>query len=154
MITRIFAGIIVATLWQCSGGAEEPNRVHLKFDGSEAEAVLTILDKRTNGEAVTAADWGKLFTTTPYRRLKQRETSMRRSFTDEDFMKFVVTLDARREPLRQTLQMWQSQAPVQQLCIRSGRYAGHLSLSGPAGIARAVREHGGARGASHRTFQS
>lgn len=108
MSTRILAGIILAALSACSAVAQLPNRVNLKLDASEAEAVLTILDKRAHHEEVSDADWQKLFGTTPYRRLKQRETSMRGPFTDEDFMKFVVTLDNTREVLRHTLQQWQS----------------------------------------------
>ena len=108
MTKPIFAGIIVAPLLVRSVFAQPPNRVSLKLDASEAEAVLTILDKRAHHEDVTNADWQKLFSTTPYRRLKRRETSMRRPFTDEEFMKFLATLDARREQFRQTLQQWQS----------------------------------------------
>lgn len=105
---RIFAAAIIASLLACSAVAQLPNRVSLKLDASEAEAVLTILDKRAHHEDVSDTDWQKLFDTTPYRRLKQRETSVRRPFTDEEFMKFVAMLDARREQLRQTLQQWQS----------------------------------------------
>jgi hypothetical protein len=108
MTNRIFAGVLLATLLACPVFAQPTNRVNLKLDGSEAEAVLAILDKRADHEDVTDADWRKLFTTTPYRRLKQRETSMHRPFTDEEFMKFVATLDARRDELRQTLHQWQS----------------------------------------------
>jgi hypothetical protein len=106
---RIFAGVIVVPLLAaCSGFAQPPNRVNLKVDSSEAVAVLAILDIRAQHEDVTEADWQKLFSTIPYRRLKRRETSMRRPFTDEAFMKFVLTLDSRREQLRQTLRQWQS----------------------------------------------
>ena len=100
--------LIGLALFVASAFAEPPNRIDLKLDASEAEAVLRILDKRANREAVTDADWQKLFSTTPYRRLKQRETSMRRPFTDQEFMKFVATLDSHREKLRQTLQQWRS----------------------------------------------
>jgi hypothetical protein len=121
MIKRIFAGGIVAALLASSAFAQLPNRVDLRLDASEAEAVLTILDKRAHYEGVTDADWQKLFSTTPYRRLKQREISMRRPFTDEEFMKFVATLDARREPLRQTLRQWQS-ADLQAVAERPLHY--------------------------------
>jgi len=121
MTERIFAGVIVAALLACSAFAQPPNRVDLQLDASEAEAVLTILDKRANHEDVIDADWQKLFSTTPYRRLKQRETSMRRPFTDEEFMKFVTTLDPRREQLRQTLQQWLS-ADLQAVAQRPLHY--------------------------------
>jgi Putative zinc dependent peptidase (DUF5700) len=121
MTKRIFAGAIVAALLACSALAQPPNRVNLKLDASEAEAVLAILDKRAQHEDVADTDWQKLFRTTPYRRLKQRETSMRRPFTDEEFMRFVATLDARREQLRQTLQQWQS-ADLQAVAQRPLHY--------------------------------
>jgi hypothetical protein len=105
---RSFAWIIFAVLLACPAVAQLPNRVNLRLDASEAEAVLTILDKRAHYEEVIDADWQKLFGTAPYRRLKQRETSMRGPFTDEEFKKFVTTLDTRREALRHTLQQWQS----------------------------------------------
>jgi hypothetical protein len=123
MITakRFFAGGIVAAVWTCSAFAQSPSRVNLRLDTSEAEAVLDILDKRAHQEDVTDADWQKLFKTTPYRRLKQRETSMRRPLTDEEFAKFVGTLDARREQLRETLRQWQS-ADLQAAAQRPLRY--------------------------------
>lgn len=33
---------------------------------------------------------------------------MRRAFTDEEFMKYVTTLDSRRDQLRHTSQQWES----------------------------------------------
>jgi len=57
----MFAAGIVAALLTCSAFAQSPNRVNLKLDASEAEAVLAILDKRANHEDVTNADWQKLF---------------------------------------------------------------------------------------------
>ena len=105
---RIFIGAIVALLLACSGLGQPPSRVDLKLDSSEADAVLDILDRRAQHEDVTDANWQQLFSTRPYRRLKQREASMRRPFTDEEFMKFVATLDSRREQLRETLRRWQS----------------------------------------------
>jgi hypothetical protein len=108
MINRRFVGLIVAALLARWAFAQSPNRVDLRLDSTEAEAVLAILDKRALHEAVTNNDWQKLFGTTPYRRLKQFETSLRQPFTDEEFMKFVAALDARREELRRTLREWQS----------------------------------------------
>ena len=118
---RILAGVVLAALLKCSAFAQAPLRVNLKLDASEAEAVLAILDKRAHHEDVAEADWHKVFATTPYRRLKERETSMRRSFTDEDFIKFVTTLDERREELRRTLRQWQS-ADLSAVAQRPLRY--------------------------------
>jgi Putative zinc dependent peptidase (DUF5700) len=86
--------------------AQANERVDLKIDLSEANSVLSILDKRAQGQNVENADWERLFSTVPYQRLKQRESSMRRPFTDEEFKKFVPTLDARRAALRETLAAW------------------------------------------------
>jgi len=118
---RFFAGGIVAALLTCSAVAQPLNRVNLKLDASEADAVLDILDKRAHYEHVTDADWQNLFQSTPYRRLRQRETSMRRPFTDEEFAKFVGTLDARREQLGETLRQWRS-ADLQTVAQHSLRY--------------------------------
>ena len=83
-------------------------RVALTFKTDEAEAVLSILSKKRSGQEVTASDWQRLFTTEPYMRLKQREASMKRDFTDEDFRKFVLSpeLAAKEDSLRQTLDAW------------------------------------------------
>lgn len=121
MGARIFGDVIVAALLAGSAFAQLPNRVNLKLDISEAEAVLTILDKRSQHADVTETDWQKLFSTAPYRRLKQRELSMHRPFTDEEFMKFVATLDSRRDQLRETLRQWQS-ADLQAVAQRPLRY--------------------------------
>ena len=103
MIPQLPAAVIVAAMLACPAPGQTTSRVSLNLDASEAETVLAILDKRATHQDVTPVDWQKLFATTPYQRLKQRETSMRRPFTDEAFMSFVATLDAHRELLRRTL---------------------------------------------------
>jgi Putative zinc dependent peptidase (DUF5700) len=108
MINRFLVTVIVAAPFTCSVMAQPPDRVKLNFDSSEAEAVLAILDKRALHRGVTDADWHRLFTTAPYRRLKQGETSMGQPFTDEEFTKFVNTLDPGREELWRALRRWQS----------------------------------------------
>ncbi len=74
----------------------------------EAEAVLSILARRRAGRPVSDADWARLFSTEGYVRLKARETSMRRSFEDEDFKNFVLSdaLAAREGALAETLERW------------------------------------------------
>ena len=86
--------------------AQRSDRIQLQLDSSEAAAVLSILDKRAQRTTVTEADWQKLFATVPYQRLKQRETSMRRPFSDEEFKTFVSTLDSHRQQLHDTLNAW------------------------------------------------
>ena len=108
MTTRSVLCVIFAGLSASFTLVQPANRVTLTLDSSEAEAVLAILDKRALQQSVTDADWQRLFTTTPYRRLKQGEASMGQPFTDEEFIEFVATLDARREQLRRSLTQWQS----------------------------------------------
>ena len=64
--------------------------VQLSLDTSEAEQALRILQKESAHQAVTPGDWQQLFSTVPYQWLKAREASMGRSFTDEDFQKFLL----------------------------------------------------------------
>ncbi len=84
------------------------DRVALTFDTSEAEAVLAIAAKQNAGDPIAEADWQRLFSTAPYIRLKQREASMKRDFTDADFKQFVLSPDTlKRAPeLRKTLDAW------------------------------------------------
>lgn len=96
-------------------------RIDLKLDASEAEAVLAILDQRAAQQLVTDADWQALFQTIPYQRLKKREGSLRRDFTDNDFKQFVTTLDPRHAELRQTLDAWKK-ADLHAAAERALRY--------------------------------
>jgi hypothetical protein len=64
-------------------------RIQLTLDASEARQALVILRKEQARQAVTDADWQKLFATVPYQWLKAREAGMHRDFTDEDFKKFL-----------------------------------------------------------------
>lgn len=80
-------------------------RVQLTLDASQAEQSLLILHKEQAHQAVTDADWQKLFATVPYRWLKAREAGIHREFTDEDFKKFLQAPEtlARTEEWAQTL---------------------------------------------------
>jgi Putative zinc dependent peptidase (DUF5700) len=84
------------------------DRLQLTLDVSEADAVLAILAKGQARQPVDSTDWRRLFATEPYRRLKAREASMHRAFTDADFQRFVQSdsLGARAADLRQTLADW------------------------------------------------
>ena len=83
-------------------------QVNVRLVTDEAEAVLTILAKRKANEAISDADWQQLFATEGYVRLKQRETSMQRSFEDADFKTFVLSeqLAQRAPALREALDKW------------------------------------------------
>jgi hypothetical protein len=88
--------------------AQEGERVQVRMVTDEPEAVLAILAKRAVPEDVTEADWRKLFDSEGYRRLKKRETAMKRPFTDDAFKQFVLNpeLLARAEKLQETLDAW------------------------------------------------
>jgi hypothetical protein len=83
-------------------------RIQLQFNTDEADAVLAILGKRASGTPVADSDWQRLFSSEPYLRLKKREASMHRDFTDDDFKKFVLSpeLAAMASSLRHTLDAW------------------------------------------------
>src|ERR1043166_784894 len=82
--------------------------VNVRLVTDEAEAVLAILTKKKAGETITDADWQRVFQSEGYVRLKQRETSMQRSFEDADFKTFALSdqLSARLPALAETLARW------------------------------------------------
>lgn len=101
----LVVGLLVATVVTGSYGSD---RVQFTLNSSEADAVLAILEKRAAGLTVTEADWQTLFTSEPYQRLKKREASMHRDFTDADFKAFVLSDELARKAaaLRRTLESW------------------------------------------------
>jgi hypothetical protein len=109
--TVIALFIIFSPIWihgQTEPPGATPGRIELKLNPDEAEAVLAILHERAAGNAVTDSDWQQLFSTEPYMRLKKREASMHRDFTDDDFKKFVLSpeLAAKASSVRHTLDTW------------------------------------------------
>lgn len=85
-------------------------QVNVRLVTDEAEAVLNILAKRRANQAIIEADWQRVFQSEGYVRLKQRETSMQRSFEDADFKTFVLSdaLAQRSQALAETLTRWKS----------------------------------------------
>jgi len=96
-------------------------QTHLVTD--EADAVLAILAKRAAYEAITDADWQRVFTSEGYVRLKKREHSMKREFEDDAFKKFVMSdeLLAKREMLAKAVADW-SKADLTQAAQRALAY--------------------------------
>ncbi|MGA3162498.1 MAG: DUF5700 domain-containing putative Zn-dependent protease [Terracidiphilus sp.] len=89
--------------------------IQLSLDTSEAEQALHILQKANAHQEVTPGDWQQLFSTVPYQWLKEREASMGRAFTDEDFQKFLLSPEslARQQEWEQTLaEMKQANMPA------------------------------------------
>ena len=82
--------------------------VNVRLVSDEAEAVLAILEKRKANQSITEADWQRVFSSEGYVRLKQRETSMKRSFEDTDFRTFVLSnqILERTQALEDTLARW------------------------------------------------
>lgn len=103
---RTFVAIF---LLACSAVAQS-DRIQLTVDSSEAEAVLAIAAKHNAGQPVTDADWQRLFATEPYVRLKKREASLKRDFTDEQFRDFVLSKDVtgRVPEVKRTLESWKT----------------------------------------------
>jgi Putative zinc dependent peptidase (DUF5700) len=109
----VFSGLMIAA-WAaappvCAGQAAATPRVQVPAVSDEADAVLAILAKRKLGRSITRADWQRLFSSEGYVRLKKREEAMKRSFTDEEFKKFVLSdgLLRRADALRATLGKWE-----------------------------------------------
>ncbi|HZS28422.1 MAG TPA: DUF5700 domain-containing putative Zn-dependent protease [Candidatus Angelobacter sp.] len=102
--------VVAAFLCACltSAYAAGTDRIDLKLDTSEAEAALTIIDKNAAHQQITDDDWKRLFTSEPYTRLKKREASFRRDFTDDQFKKFVLSdsLASARSDFHKTLAEW------------------------------------------------
>jgi hypothetical protein len=85
-----------------------PSGVDVRVITDEADAVLQILVKRENSREITEEDWGKIFSSEGYTRLKKRELSLQRPFEDADFKNFVLSADLlrRRKALAETLAKW------------------------------------------------
>ena len=67
------------------------NQIDVTLVTDEADAVLQILAKRATNQPVSDADWQRLFDSEGYVRLRRREESMQRPFTDEEFKSFVLS---------------------------------------------------------------
>src|ERR1043165_7246040 len=82
--------------------------LNVRLVTDEAEAVLAILARQKANQPITDQDWQRVFQSEGYTRLKQRETSMQRSFEDADFKTFVLSeaLAARATAIQQTFEKW------------------------------------------------
>ncbi len=77
----------------------DESRVSVQVVFDEAETALAILEKESAGNSVTEAGWQRLFGSEGYRRLKERETALRRAFTDAEFRSFIQSATlVRRTP--------------------------------------------------------
>jgi hypothetical protein len=109
--TVLFAAIILGGFIAaptCFGQATRLAGVDVRIVADEAEAALAILARKQANQPITEADWQRLFSSEGYRRLKQREAEMQRSFEDEEFKAFILSdkLAERAEALESTLAAW------------------------------------------------
>ena len=90
--------------------APSQSRVNIRIITDEADAVLAILVKRKANQTLTDSDWQRVFSSEGYVRLKQRETSMKRSFEESDFKTFALSAEllSRADALTKTLQDWKT----------------------------------------------
>jgi len=105
----LFLALITPVIHPQTTRVDAPSdRIELRFNTDEADAVLAILDMHAAASAITDSDWQRLFSTEPYIRLRKREAAMHRDFTDDDFKKFVLSpeLAAKASALRKTLGAW------------------------------------------------
>lgn len=107
----VVTGLLLMGLTGLSAQQQGPEaRIHLSFISAEADTVLGIMDERAAGKPVLEADWRRLFATEPYTRLKKREASLHRDFTDDEFKAFVLSPDLAKKSkeLHRTLEAWKS----------------------------------------------
>jgi putative zinc-dependent peptidase DUF5700 len=111
---KILSSILVVSafvLCSCPAfSARQQSRVNIRVITDEADAVLAILVKRKANQTLTDSDWQRVFSSEGYVRLKQRETSMKRSFEESDFKTFALSdeLLSRADALAQTLKAWKT----------------------------------------------
>jgi hypothetical protein len=95
--------------------ASDTSRIRLVLDASEADAVLAILSLRSDGTPIGDAEWKTLFSSEPYRRLKDRQAVIADMFQDstivlrdEDFKRFALSDDplGQYPDLKQTVERW------------------------------------------------
>ena len=85
----------------------QTSRLDVRLVTDQADAVLRLVEL---GDRATGADWQRLFESEGYRRLKQREASLNRAFTDESFRAFVKDSSLQRRAVRlaQALASWRT----------------------------------------------
>ncbi len=85
--------------------AHASRSVDVHLDAGEADAALTIVDRRAAGGVPTEAEWAMLFISAGYMRLKEREAAIGRPFSDSSFAAFITSdsLDRRAPSLDHAL---------------------------------------------------
>lgn len=101
--------LVLASEVQTARSASSPDSlVSVRIVSDEADEVLSILAMRRAHQLVTVESWDRLFGSEGYVRLKKREASVRRPFTDDEFKRFVLSdsLASKFDTLAGTLNRW------------------------------------------------
>ena len=100
--------VFFVILSTCAIATAQTSALNVRLVTDEAEAVLAILAKRKANQPITDSDWQRVFQSEGYTRLKQRETSMKRSFEEADFKTFVLSDQSaeRTAALAETFEKW------------------------------------------------
>lgn len=104
VLTALFFAILFApTAW-----GRAPDKVNVMIVTDEAEAVLKVLESARPDSPIGEKEAAAVFRTEGYKRLKEREHSLGRSFEDDDFRKFLSSpeLIDSRGALERTLREW------------------------------------------------
>jgi len=114
--------MLALVAWALSGSQSNPS-IQVRWVDDAPRAALSILRKEAAHQPVSEGDWGALFESEGYRRLKDRENGMKRPFTDDDFRMFLSTdsLIRKADSLQRTLDGW-SKLDVEYLGRRSLKY--------------------------------
>ncbi|ATQ42025.1 DUF5700 domain-containing putative Zn-dependent protease [Caulobacter mirabilis] len=110
-LTRRRLGVMAAAGLIAPSAAAQASGVALDVD--QAEAALAILDALNAGRPLGETDWRRLFESAGHHRLKAREASLGRAFSDDDMRAFLTAPEsrARAADLRRTLAAWR-ETPV------------------------------------------
>src|SRR5260370_11345890 len=105
LFTTMHRWLILLVLTSALAQPASDDRISLKLDTSEADAVLAILNANAARQPVTEKAWQRLFASEPYQRLKKPQSSMRRDLSDHTFEAFVLSpeIATRRETLSRNL---------------------------------------------------
>jgi hypothetical protein len=71
--------------------ATDTARIKVSLITDEADAVISILEKKAAGSVITDKDWDRLFNCRPYQRLKKREAAFNVPLSDSSFKAFVLS---------------------------------------------------------------
>lgn len=108
-LRRLLFVFLAVTAMGVAQTADSPS-VAVRIVSDESDAVLAILAKKQANRPIAGEDWQRLFSSEGYVRLKRREASLQRDFTDEEFKTFVSSdaLVCRYPLLQAALDKWKN----------------------------------------------